>query len=64
LDCFRVQCIDPSTPENTSCLGQQAVMRISLGTFLFFSLHLVVLLGVTTASNPRLVIHTGFWPIK
>lgn len=51
-------------PNDTSCLGQQAVRRICFGTFLFFCLHFVLLLGVTSTTNRRLAIHTGFWPIK
>lgn len=39
-------------------------MRISFGTFLFFALHLVLLLGVTASSNPRLALHTAYWPLK
>jgi hypothetical protein len=51
-------------PNDTSCLGQQAVRRICFGTFLFFCLHFVLLLGVTSTTNRRLAIHTGFWPVK
>jgi hypothetical protein len=31
---------------------------------MFFSLHLLLLLGVTLKTNPRLAMHTGFWPFK
>lgn len=45
-------------------LRLQAVQRIAFGTFLFFALHLVLLLGVTSTRSPRLALHTGFWPFK
>ena len=62
--CRLVQCINPAAPQDTACLGNQAVLRISFGSFMFFALHLLLLLGVTTKSNPRLALHTGFWPLK
>lgn len=46
------------------CCPRQAVQRIAFGTFLFFALHLVLLLGVTSTRSPRLALHTGFWPFK
>jgi len=36
----------------------------SFGTFCFFALQLLLLLGVIRKSNPRLSIHTGWWPLK
>ena len=63
------QCLEDATaggaePQSRSCLGQQAVLRIAFGNFMFFSLHLLLLLGVTLKTNPRLAVHTGFWPFK
>ena len=58
-----MQCLDP-TGANTSCLGYQAAQRVCFGTFLFFTLMLMLTLGVSLRDNPRLVVHTGFWPIK
>ena len=63
------QCLEDATaggaePQSRSCLGQQAVLRIAFGNFMFFSLHLLLLLGVTLKTNPRLAMHTGFWPFK
>ncbi|PRW59950.1 putative serine incorporator [Chlorella sorokiniana] len=58
------ECLSQTDPTNRSCLGQQAVMAISFGTFCFFALQMLLLLGVSHKSNPRLSIHTGWWPIK
>lgn len=56
--------MNETDPPNPSCTGAQAVLAISFGSFCFFSLHALLLLGVTSADNPRLVLFTGFWPIK
>lgn len=59
------QCLAETVPPgNRSCLGQEAVVAISFGTFSFFALHMVLLLGVSRASNWRLPLHTGLWPLK
>lgn len=45
------------------CAGA-AAPAAAAGTFCFFSLHFLLLLGVTHRANWRLPLHTGFWPIK
>lgn len=57
-------CLADTSPPDYGCMGQQAVQRIAFGTFLFFALHLFLLLGVTSTRSPRLALHTGFWPFK
>lgn len=59
-----LQCLAETNPPNPSCMGRAAVIAIALGTFCFFALHMVLLLGVTTRDNWRVPIHTGFWPLK
>ena len=31
---------------------------------MFFAAHFLLLLGVSKRSNPRLLIHTGLWPLQ
>lgn len=50
--------------QNATCLGEVAVLRIAWGNVLFFAIQAVLLLGVTTADSPRIVLHTGFWWLK
>jgi hypothetical protein len=47
-----------------ACVGKGAVLRISFGTFLFFAVHFVTLIGVTRKSNWRRLFHTGCWPLQ
>ena len=53
-----------STSSGATCTGTAAVLRISFGNLLFFSLHLLLTLGVSRHSNKRLLAHTGFWPLQ
>lgn len=57
-------CLTESSPPNYGCMGEQAVLRLSFGSFMFFALHMLLMVGVTTKSSPRLAIHTGLWPLK
>lgn len=57
-------CLAASSPPNPGCTGRAAVIAIALGSFCFFSLLMVLTLGVTRRDNWRLPIHTGFWPLK
>lgn len=45
-------------------LSSHATPPRSFGTFCFFALQLLLLLGVTHKTNPRISLHTGWWPIK
>jgi hypothetical protein len=47
-----------------TCLGNSAVLRVSFGSCLFFAAHALLLIGVTTRSNPRLAVHSGLWPLQ
>ena len=49
--------------EDGTC-GDLAVLRLSFGSLLFFALMGIVTLGVTSVDNPRIVLHTGLWPVK
>jgi serine incorporator 1/3 len=49
--------------DDGSC-GDLAVLRISFGSVIFFTVHLLLTLGVTTPDNPRYIVHAGHWPIK
>jgi hypothetical protein len=44
--------------------GDLAVLRLSLGSVLFFAAMTLASLGVTQGDNPRLGLHLGFWPLK
>ena len=44
--------------------GDLAVLRLSLGSLMFFALMLLLTLGVTALDSPRLALHVGFWPLK
>lgn len=57
-------CLAGSTPPNPDCMGRAAVIAIALGSFCFFSLLMLLTLGVTRRDSWRLPIHTGFWPLK
>jgi hypothetical protein len=52
-----------STGAPPTC-GDLAVLRLALGSVLFFSIMLLGTLGVTTPTNPRAALHTGLWPLK
>ena len=41
-----------------------AVLRVSLGNFVFFSILLVMMIGVKTQKDPRDGIHHGGWMMK
>ncbi|PSC71077.1 putative serine incorporator [Micractinium conductrix] len=58
------KCLEETSPPNPSCMGQEAVLRMAFGTFMFFALLLLLTLGVTSKSSKRLPLHTGFWPLK
>lgn len=57
-------CLDGVEPDAEACLGNSAVLRISFGSCLFFAAHALLLIGVTTRSNPRLAVHNGLWPLQ
>ena len=44
--------------------GDLAVLRLSLGSVIFFAAMMLLTLGVTSEDNPRVALHTGFWPAK
>ncbi|KAK9845928.1 hypothetical protein WJX81_006178 [Elliptochloris bilobata] len=46
------------------CIGKGAILRVSFGNFLFFGAHALALAGVHQADNPRLLLHTGLWPVQ
>mmetsp|Transcript_57447 Transcript_57447/g.181881 ORF Transcript_57447/g.181881 Transcript_57447/m.181881 type:complete len:464 (+) Transcript_57447:4179-5570(+) len=53
---------------SSTCVGKNAVLRISFGSFLFFFIMCLVTVGVTTKSSReslgRDFLHTGIWPVK
>jgi len=49
--------------EQGTC-GDLAVLRLSFGSLIFFAFMLLITFGVTRSDNPRMILHTGLWPIK
>ena len=43
------------------CRGKEAVLRLSMATFLFFFVHCVAVAGVKSVDDPRGRVHTGFF---
>eukprot|EP00899_Mesostigma_viride_P008524 jgi/Mesvir1/17673/Mv01372-RA.1 len=54
----------PGSHESKEWYGEQAVLRISFGNFLFFLSLSLLLVGVHRKSDGRHVIQNGAWPIK
>ncbi|KAK9810887.1 hypothetical protein WJX73_005440 [Symbiochloris irregularis] len=58
-------CKSEATTENQDrCYGKGAVLRLSFGNFLFFTVHFLALLGVTRKGDWRMWLHSGCWPLQ
>jgi serine incorporator 1/3 len=57
-----MQC--PSSDTSKDCMARALVLRICFGTFLFHIVLAMLTVGAKDFSNPRLLIHTGLWPLK
>ena len=57
-----MQC--PSSNTSPDCMARALVLRICFGTFVFHLLLAILTVGAKDFSNPRLLIHTGLWPVK
>lgn len=57
-----MQC--PSSNTSKDCMARALVLRICFGTFLFHIVLAFLTVGAKDFSNPRLLIHTGLWPVK
>eukprot|EP00963_Diacronema_lutheri_P006701 scaffold587_cov339-Pavlova_lutheri.AAC.25 len=49
---------------NTTCLGKEAVLRISCGSAIFFFILCILSLGVREAEDPREAVNSGMWLVK
>jgi len=49
---------------NTTCLGKEAVLRISCGSAIFYCTLCVFSLGVREVDDPREIVNSGLWLFK
>eukprot|EP00899_Mesostigma_viride_P015982 jgi/Mesvir1/24385/Mv11054-RA.1 len=54
----------PNKCETDTCLGKEGVLRISMGSFLFFFLLCLLCIGVNDLDHPRARLDSGCWPLK
>lgn len=44
--------------------GDLAVLRLSFGSVIFFAFIGLLTIGAKSSEDPRIIIHTGLWPVK
>jgi hypothetical protein len=63
-DIFSVNMQCPASDTSKDCVARALVLRICFGTFVFHVILALLTVGAKDYSNPRVLIHTGLWPIK
>jgi len=50
--------------DDPNCLGSEAVLRLSFGSFVFFFMMYLSTVGTSSVEDPRDKWHSGWWPLK
>ncbi len=63
-DIFSLNMQCPSSDTSKDCMARALVLRVCFGTLLFHLFIALLTIGANDFSNPRVLIHTGLWPLK